>query len=133
MRRVYDAVARRDAAAVLDLYDPGVEVDGARLPELRLSGRTYPLHGHEGLRSIHREWNEAWATPRTVGEGADSTRGDVSVVRAVTRRAAWTRERRRGDTPRRASRTFRGAGRVVGTGSCRNGCRSPRIRGPVQE
>jgi ketosteroid isomerase-like protein len=35
VRRVYDAVARRDSAAVLDLYDPEVVLDpsdGWRVP-----------------------------------------------------------------------------------------------------
>ncbi len=61
VRRVYDAAGRRDAAAVLALYDPGVELDMSRLQAVGLmggEGRRY--RGHEGLRSFFREWHEAW-------------------------------------------------------------------------
>jgi ketosteroid isomerase-like protein len=103
VRRVYDAVARRDAATVLALYDPEVELDGSRLPESGLSGRMHPLHGHEGLRSLHREWNQEWSNPEDhcdelidAGEHVVSVvtrrgRGRASGVEVETRRAGvWT-------------------------------------------
>jgi ketosteroid isomerase-like protein len=59
VRRVFDAAARHDAATVLALYDPEVEWDNSRLPETSLLGRRV-TRGHEGLRSLFREWYEAW-------------------------------------------------------------------------
>ena len=59
VRRVYDAGARRDGAAVLSLHDPEVEWDISHSPARELMGhRSY--HGHEGLRLFFSEWYEAW-------------------------------------------------------------------------
>src|SRR5688500_4466132 len=84
VRAVYDAVDRRDTAAVLALYDPDVEVDGSRLPESRLTGGSHPLRGHEGLRQVSREWGEAW------GDAEDRCEELIDagehVVSVVTRR-----------------------------------------------
>jgi ketosteroid isomerase-like protein len=54
VRRLYDTVARRDAAAVLDLYDREVEWDMSRGP---LAGLTAwgIYRGHEGVRRFFRE------------------------------------------------------------------------------
>jgi ketosteroid isomerase-like protein len=59
VRRVYDAVARGDTAAVLALYDREVEVDTSQTPLPRLIGGG-GFRGHEGLRGFFRERNEAW-------------------------------------------------------------------------
>jgi ketosteroid isomerase-like protein len=59
VRRVFDAAARRDAEAVLALYDPAVEWDNSRLPEASVIGGPF-TRGHEGVRSLFREWSEAW-------------------------------------------------------------------------
>jgi ketosteroid isomerase-like protein len=56
IRRVYDAAARRDAETVLALYDAEVELDVSRLGLADLN----VYHGHDGLRSLFREWNEIW-------------------------------------------------------------------------
>jgi ketosteroid isomerase-like protein len=86
VRRVYDAVARPDAAIVFALYDPEVELDGTRLPESGLSGRTHPLRGHEGLRELTREWNEAWEYAEDHCEELIDA-GEEHVISVVTRRA----------------------------------------------
>jgi ketosteroid isomerase-like protein len=96
-------VARGDTAAVLALYDPDIEVDGSRLPESGLSRLTDPLRGHDGLRSLHREWNEEWSSAEDrcdelidAGEHVVSVvtrrgRGRASGVEVETRRAGvWT-------------------------------------------
>jgi ketosteroid isomerase-like protein len=57
VRRVYEAAARHDSAAVLALYDPQVELDSSRL---ELVGPGGVHRGHEGLRRFFREWHEAW-------------------------------------------------------------------------
>ncbi|MDQ3571413.1 MAG: nuclear transport factor 2 family protein [Actinomycetota bacterium] len=53
VRRVYEAAASRDSAAVFALYDPEVELDCSRLG-------LGVYRGHEGLRSLFRDWHEAW-------------------------------------------------------------------------
>jgi len=58
VRQVYEAAARRDAETVLALYDPEVELDAS---VLSLEGQRGGIfHGHDGLRSLFREWHEAW-------------------------------------------------------------------------
>ena len=61
VRQVYDAVARRDPAGVLALYDEEIEIDATRLPEARLVERGI-IRGHDGLRRVTRSWDEAWAS-----------------------------------------------------------------------
>jgi ketosteroid isomerase-like protein len=56
VRRVYDAAARRDADAVLALYDPDVEWDWTRVSGLFGQGGFY--RGHEELRRWFREWSQ---------------------------------------------------------------------------
>ena len=59
VRRVYEASARRDSAAVLALYDPDVMIDVTHGAVGEVAGRTIH-HGHEGLRTFFRAWYEAW-------------------------------------------------------------------------
>jgi ketosteroid isomerase-like protein len=59
VRKVYEAVARRDATGVLALYDPDVMWDGTRTPFGALTGAAL-YHGHDGLRTFFRHWYEAW-------------------------------------------------------------------------
>jgi ketosteroid isomerase-like protein len=59
VRRLYDAVARRDAATVLSLYDPDVELDNSRFHAVGFGGPGV-YRGHEGLRRFFREWHDAW-------------------------------------------------------------------------
>jgi ketosteroid isomerase-like protein len=112
VRRVYDAVARRDAATVLALYDPEVELDGTRLPESGLSGRTHPLRGHEGLRSLHRDWNEAWASSEDRCE--ELIDAGEHVIAVVTRRGRGLASGVEVETRRAGVWTIR-AGKVVRT------------------
>ena len=58
VRRVYEAAASRDSAAVFALYDPEVELDSTRLGIVDSAGGIH--RGHEGLRSFFRGWHEAW-------------------------------------------------------------------------
>jgi ketosteroid isomerase-like protein len=57
--RIYEAAARRDAAAVLALYDPEVEVDFTRAPLGGLT-QTGVFRGLEDLRRFFREYYEVW-------------------------------------------------------------------------
>jgi ketosteroid isomerase-like protein len=61
VRRVYEADARRDSAAVLDLYDPAVEWDYSQGPGGDLFGRRL-YRGHDGLRTFFHDWSEAFQT-----------------------------------------------------------------------
>lgn len=61
VRRLYDAVARRDSATVLAIYHPAVEWDHTRNGAVAgLMGGQKVWHGHEGLRRWSRDWYEAW-------------------------------------------------------------------------
>jgi uncharacterized protein len=59
VRRLYDAVARRDTATVLALYDPDVEWDFTRHSFGDFLGGTV-YRGHDGLRSFFGEMHDAW-------------------------------------------------------------------------
>ena len=107
VRRLFDAVDRRDTATVLALYDPAVEWDTSRSPFGDLmGGRIY--HGHEGLRSWSRQWYEAWedvehhcdelieAGEHVISIVTNRGRGRASGAEVETHQAAvWTiRERK---------------------------------------
>ena len=64
VRKVFDAVAQGDAAAVLALYDPDVVVDGSHSELAGLLGRSVWC-GHDGLRSFDREWCEVFENVET--------------------------------------------------------------------
>jgi len=102
VRRVYDAVSRRDTATVLAAYDPEIEWDSTRLPEAHLMGHAF-LRGHEELRTLFRDWYEAWESAEDkceelidAGEHVVSVvtrrgRGRASGTETATRRAGvWT-------------------------------------------
>ena len=55
VRRVYEAVARRDTAAVLAMYDPEIEWRAG----WDLTGRSV-YHGLDDLRTFYHEWYDAW-------------------------------------------------------------------------
>ena len=59
VKAVYEAANRRDADAVLALYDPGVELDPRGGPMGRLIGPGI-YRGHEGVRRFFRAYHEAW-------------------------------------------------------------------------
>jgi ketosteroid isomerase-like protein len=61
VRRVYEAVGRRDTETVLGHYDPEVEWDFSRGPLAGLIGPGI-YRGHEGLRRWFRDYYEAWET-----------------------------------------------------------------------
>ncbi len=60
VRRVYDAVARRDAENVLALYDPEVEVRFSPGTLADRIGEAGSFHGHDGLRAFDRELRQAF-------------------------------------------------------------------------
>jgi ketosteroid isomerase-like protein len=83
VRRVYDAAARSDSAAIFALYDAEVELDNTRIFVGRAGGI---YRGHDGLRRFFREWHEAWERIEyDFDELIDA--GDEHVVSVVTRRA----------------------------------------------
>jgi ketosteroid isomerase-like protein len=59
VRRVYEAAARRDPAAVLAEYDSDVEWDVSRSRMARLVGEGV-YSGHDGLRRFFRAYHDAW-------------------------------------------------------------------------
>jgi ketosteroid isomerase-like protein len=61
VRRLFEAVARRDTEAVLSLYHPDVEWDGSRhrWAEVLGPGRAR-WQGHDALRAWSKRYYEAW-------------------------------------------------------------------------
>jgi ketosteroid isomerase-like protein len=58
VRRLYEAIERRDSEAVLALYDPDVEWDMSGYPYGEMLDTR--SRGHAGLRAFWRELYEAW-------------------------------------------------------------------------
>ena len=84
VQRLFDAVARRDSATVLALYDPEVEWDGSRHRWGEVMRRESVFRGHEELREWSRAYHEMWEhLEDTVEELIDA---GVSVVSIVTTR-----------------------------------------------
>jgi ketosteroid isomerase-like protein len=80
VRQVYDAASRHDAAAVLGLYDPDVEIDVSQTHGAVMDP-VYTGEGHSGLRAWSREWHEAWgAVEYEVHELIDVGDDVISVV-----------------------------------------------------
>jgi ketosteroid isomerase-like protein len=59
VRRLLDAVDRRDTAAVLARYHPEVEMDFSRSPFADFTGQGH-YHGLGEVRSAFRDWYDAW-------------------------------------------------------------------------
>jgi ketosteroid isomerase-like protein len=102
VRSLFDAVARRDTAAVRALYDPEVEWDNTRGPMQGLIERKV-YRGYEGLRQWWREYREAWesswdeaedlidAGDQVVSVQSSHARGRASGVTVLAHSAAvWT-------------------------------------------
>ena len=62
VRRLYDAIGQGNSASVLNLYDPEIEADYSESPYGDLTGGTLIYRGHEGMRRLAQDWNDAWAT-----------------------------------------------------------------------
>ena len=69
VRRIYDAVARRDTRTILALYDARVELrfSPGTLAD-HIVGGTLVWVGHDGLRSFDRELREAFESFETTYE-----------------------------------------------------------------
>ena len=59
LRALFEAVARRDTATVLALYDPEVEWDNTRGPLQGLIERKV-YRGYDGIRHWWREYRDPW-------------------------------------------------------------------------
>ena len=87
VRRGFDAAARRDAATVLALYDPDIELDASQLGIAGIAGGDEAFYrGHDGLRRFFREWHEAWTNIEYDFEELIDA-GDEQVIAVVTRHA----------------------------------------------
>lgn len=108
VRKVYEAAARRDSAAVLELYDERVELDGSRLAVVGYSGI---YRGHDGLRRFFRQWHEAWSgIDYDYDELIDA--GGEQVISVVTRRGRGRASGAEAEWPLALLWTIRG-GKVV--------------------
>ena len=60
VRRIYEASARRDAEAILTLYDPEVEWDGSGHRWAEVMAGEAKWKGHAALRRFFRAYYEVW-------------------------------------------------------------------------
>jgi ketosteroid isomerase-like protein len=60
VRKVFDAAARSDTAAIFDLYDPYIVWDASRTERGAITGKV--IQGRESLLKWLREWYEPWGT-----------------------------------------------------------------------
>jgi len=65
VRRVYDAVARRDTAGVLSFYDPEVELVSFSGTLADHMGQRGVYRGHAGLRTFNRDLRDTFETIET--------------------------------------------------------------------
>jgi ketosteroid isomerase-like protein len=75
LRHVVDAYNARDIEAFISHCDPGVEL---LAPFATLGGAAY--HGHDGLRSWHRDVDEAWGQEIRVEPEAFFDLGDEVLI-----------------------------------------------------
>jgi ketosteroid isomerase-like protein len=80
VRRLFDAVARRDSATVLSLYDQDVEWEGSRHRWSEILGGTPCWRGHDGLRRWSREYYETWESLEDSIEEVIDAGEDVVVI-----------------------------------------------------
>jgi ketosteroid isomerase-like protein len=67
IRKMYEASAGHGSLAVPDAYHPDCVVDMTRAPCRHvIGGGVY--HGHDGLRTFYRLWNDAWEMVESVLE-----------------------------------------------------------------
>jgi ketosteroid isomerase-like protein len=78
VRRLFEAGARRDTAAVLAVYDEAVVWDVSRTDGADFEGGVF--HGHDGLRRWHRAWYAAWENIENDLEELIDTGNDVVSV-----------------------------------------------------
>ena len=85
VRRVYEAVARRDTEAVLALYAEDIEWDDYGTAAASLGGPS--IHrGHDELRAWFREWYDAWENMEDdVLELIDAGEHVISIVKTRAR------------------------------------------------
>jgi ketosteroid isomerase-like protein len=60
VRKLFEAVARRDSATVFSLYDVNVEWDGSRHRWAEVMRGESAFQGHEALRKWSRSYYEMW-------------------------------------------------------------------------
>ena len=81
VRRLFDAVARRDDETVLALYDPDVEWDGSRHRWAEVLAGDPVWRGHDGLRAFFQQYYEMWEDFETdLEELIDAGEHVVSIV-----------------------------------------------------
>lgn len=90
VRRLFEAVARRDRDAVLSLYHPDIEVDGTRHKWAEVMGTAEAnVHGHDELREWSRRYYAMWEDLEdTVEELIDTDSEDVIVIVTTRGRGA---------------------------------------------
>ena len=97
VRRIYEALARRDTTTIFALYDPEVEFYFARGTFQDRIGQADVYRGYAGLREIDRELRGAFENFETTSEDLiDAGERVVSVSRYRARGRSVSRYRARG-------------------------------------
>jgi ketosteroid isomerase-like protein len=91
IRRIFEAEARNDVAAVLELYDPDIEWDNSRSPVGDFMGTVGEVFcGRDRVQQAFRDWYEAWEIADTdVEELIDA--GGEHVISVFTHKARGRR------------------------------------------
>src|SRR2546421_12906955 len=84
VRRLWNAVERRDDQAVYALYDPAIVLKSGNVGPLELGGG--PYHGHDGVRQFFRNWLESFETFQTKAETFTEAGNEVVVGYRVSGR-----------------------------------------------
>jgi ketosteroid isomerase-like protein len=84
VRAIYEAFARRDVEAAIGYLSPDCELGLAGTA--RLSGRSGPYHGHEGLRDYFRDVERVWEELVLHTEDIRVIPGSVIVIGHITGR-----------------------------------------------
>jgi ketosteroid isomerase-like protein len=83
VQRLFDAAARRDSAAVFDIYDAYIVWDASRTERGAMAGKV--VQGRDALLRWLREWYEPWETLDDIlGELIDA--GQQRVVSSMIQR-----------------------------------------------
>src|ERR1700682_4838083 len=88
VRELFAAFKRRDHESAFEFYDPEIEWDATRTPQLNLDmARVY--HGHDGVRTYWRGWLSAWRDIDFELEGVRD--GGDEIVGLVGNQRQWGR------------------------------------------
>jgi ketosteroid isomerase-like protein len=91
VRALAESFARRDHDRAFDFYDPDIEWDASRMPDV-IFDVAGVYHGHDGVRTFWRRWLSAWSDLEF--EIQDVRDGGDDVVLLIRDQRQWGRQSR---------------------------------------